>query len=656
MSIYLNPFYARASEQLRDPHQFVSTFGAGALDMLPVALFDRLVLLRSSPGAGKTSLMRLFSVENLEWARSRMKQTEPVHRQLLDLGAIDEHGPRLLGVFIDLDRDYRSLLDLPIDPDVGRRLFLRLLDVRVLVGALRSALSMRDRSFPEAIAEVVFEVPSGDSRVEALLERMGGPTGLGMLDYARETERKILGLLDALLSVDVDHIPDGHNELYSLAVLAEADLIVAGSRLEAQPLVMFDDGHRLERSQRDTLLSELRLRRTKVARWYAERFEALSDQELLADIGSEGRDVALVDLDSIARQGSADGRRFTRGRYDRVLTDIARRRAAPQLATYAQEHQEFLDLLDEDRDVAFAGSDASSAIIQTLESRVMSLAGDDERYGTWLSDARQLDGFDAAVRWRELEILILRDQDRQQDLFGSALTDDDIGVRSSSALREGAALAVSNEFGLPYYAGASMVVRLGSHNAHQFLNVCGDLFAEMLVDVSLGRPPRLSVARQHRVLYEASERLWESIPRTVPNGRDVQAIVREIVAISREENVKPRMPYPPGVTGTALLMGERSALLDPDYRKQAPGAERLFSALASAVAHNILNADLDYSVKNNRYMVLYLNRLLCPRFGLPLGFGGFKERRLHVMIGWMQKLPPHVTTPPATSEAERLAL
>ena len=116
------------------------------------------------------------------------------------------------------------------------------------------------------------------------------------------------------------------------------------------------------------------------------------------------------------------------------------------------------------------------------------------------------------------------------------------------------------------------------------------------------------------------------------------------------------MPYPPGVTGTALLMGERKLLLDEDYRMKTPGAERLFGALASAVAHNILNADLDYSVKNNRYMVLYVNRLLCPRFGLPLGFGGFKERRLQAMVGWIQKLPAHATRGRTGPPADRLAL
>jgi hypothetical protein len=652
VSIYVNPFYARASEQHLDAHQFVSTFGAGALDMLPAAAWDRLVLLRSSPGAGKTSLMRLFTPENLRWALDRMRQ-EPVHRQLIELGAIDADRPRKLGVLIDLDRDYRSLLDLPMPADASRRLFLRLLDVRILVGALRSALTLAGGSFPLDIDRVELVSSGGAARAGALVERVGGPTAAGILKYAQDTERAILRLLDALLAVDVDAIPEGHNELYALELLDGSRFEVDGEPLDVQPLLMFDDGHRLERKQRDVLLGELRRRRPRVARWYSERFEALSDQELLSDVGEEGRDIALVDLDAIARSGSTDGRRFVRGRYDRVLTDVARRRAAPLLATYAQERQEFLDLLDDNRDGSLPDP---SVVLPLLEERALAATAGDDRYKTWIEDAQSRSGFDAATRWRELEVLVLRDQNRQQDLFGEGLTDDDLADRSSSALREGAALAVASEFKLPYYFGASTVVRLGSHNADQFLNLCGDLFAEMLVDISLGRPPRLDVARQHRVLHRASERLWESIPRTVPNGRDVQVMVREIVTIAQEENSKPRMPYPPGITGTALLMSERQLLLDPSYRAKHPGADRLFAALASSVAYNILHADLDYSVKGSRYMVLYLNRLLCPRFGLPLGLGGFKERRLSEMVNWMQKLPAQGSRRRATDTAEQLAL
>jgi hypothetical protein len=34
-------------------------------------------------------------------------------------------------------------------------------------------------------------------------------------------------------------------------------------------------------------------------------------------------------------------------------------------------------------------------------------------------------------------------------------------------------------------------------------------------------------------------------------------------------------------------------------------------------------------------MVLYLNRLLCPHFGLPLGYGGFKEKKLKDLATWL---------------------
>lgn len=34
-------------------------------------------------------------------------------------------------------------------------------------------------------------------------------------------------------------------------------------------------------------------------------------------------------------------------------------------------------------------------------------------------------------------------------------------------------------------------------------------------------------------------------------------------------------------------------------------------------------------------MVIYLNRLLCPAFWLPLGRGGFREKKLDVMAKWM---------------------
>ena len=102
-----------------------------------------------------------------------------------------------------------------------------------------------------------------------------------------------------------------------------------------------------------------------------------------------------------------------------------------------------------------------------------------------------------------------------------------------------------------------------------------------------------------------------------------------------QETHRPTAPYAPGVTGTALSMADREQLLEPAVREKIPGADALFRALASAIANNILSSELNYSVKGGSFMVLYLNRLLCPRFGLTLNRGGFREKKLPEMASWM---------------------
>ena len=156
----------------------------------------------------------------------------------------------------------------------------------------------------------------------------------------------------------------------------------------------------------------------------------------------------------------------------------------------------------------------------------------------------------------------------------------------------------------------------------------------MLAEITLQRSPKVSARRQDLILRRASELYWREIPHRIPNGALVQRIIAGIVAIARSENSKPTFPYAPGVTGTALRMDERAMLLEARLRKRIPGADDLVTALGSAIAHNVISAELDRPVKGRRYMVLYLNRILCPRFGLPLGRGGFRERSLETMTRW----------------------
>jgi hypothetical protein len=636
MRSFANPFRSRASEQQRDQRSFLRTFGPGAIDMLPDTLWDRLVVLRSAPGGGKTSLMRLFTTDSLMLFQDRL-EFDDLGKKLEEVGGLDESEPAILGVLLNMERDYRALADVAGVQNAAR-LFFRLLGARIMVAVIRSALALRGRIFPDDASSfsLVIREDASDNLANEALQRLGGPVGDQILASCRETERAILAMLDSLMPIRFGEADVGHGDLYSLHLLSKAQLLVDGESVSQRLLIMFDDGNRLAREQRDALLQRLVERSLNVARWYAERYEALSPNEILAQLGTPGRDFELVELESVARGSSVDAQkhRFWPGRFERVLVDIANRRASVALARYADEDDSFFQLLEfDDEDYL---NDIEADVADVLRQRIEAGVGRNSRYRAWLEEARKLRGYQAALRYRELEILIARDSERKQrELFEFELRDADAQKMSNSAIREAAAVALANEFGIPYYAGTDLIPKLGSHNVEQFLFLCGDIFTDMLASITLQRKPRVSAWRQDRIVRRASEEFWRDIPRRVPHGREIQTFLNSVVEMARLENQKPRLPYPPGVTGTALSMSDRTRLLNDELRERIPGGNRLLQALSEGIGRNLIGAELDRSVKGGTYLVMYINRLLCPRFGLPLGRGGFREKRLEAMSEWM---------------------
>lgn len=636
MISYQNPFRYRASEQQRDLRAFLRSFGPAALSMLPEAVWDRLVVLRSAPGAGKTSLMRVFTAESTRAVIDDADTFRELAEALASTGAIGESSPKVLGAYINLERDYRSLIDISANDTVAQRLFFRLLDVRVMLAFVRAALVLSKRSYPDDAARIVVRPRSTDAAVEQAAKRLGGLDGASIYTACAAAEKKMLGMLDSLLPVEWEHEDGGHSDLYSLRLLSASDLLVDGELLDVRPLILFDDGHRLHPTQRGALLERLADRALDVARWYAERYEALSRQEILDQVGTEGRDLELVELESIARGVAAsDGRaRFSTEKFEKMLLDIANRRAFKSLSRSLEQEHDFSELLEFEDDELLL--DRGADVIKVLRERVAKLASGDARYTEWLQDAAKVSGYAATLRLRELEVLIRRDRDRNQvDMFSEALTVAESKERSSSAIREAAALALAQEHGLPYYAGIDLLPKLGSRNVEQFLALCGDLFAEMQAEMTLHRKPKVAAQRQDRIVHRASLRYWKEILRRVPDGHLVQQLVLAIVKMAEQDNLKPTVPYPPGVTGTALHMSDRERLLDPKVRESIPGADLLLAALSNAISFNIVSAELDRSVKHKQVMVIYLNRLLCPMFKLPLGRGGYREKKLELMAKWM---------------------
>jgi hypothetical protein len=321
------------------------------------------------------------------------------------------------------------------------------------------------------------------------------------------------------------------------------------------------------------------------------------------------------------------------------MLDVADKRARPALFDYADVEQSFRELVDIDSSELLQGRDEE--IIGSLRQRLEDLAAGHERYTQWLEAGIDQSGLDGAVFLRALAIVISKDLRRPQtQIFEYPLTLEELESQRSRVLQP-ARLFLAREFGLPFYCGAETLARLGSENMEQFLRLAGDAFEQVLAEITLRRlPPRLDAVAQDRLVRRASERYWRELPSRIPNGHLVRRLVSAIIQLSQADTFRETAPYAPGVTGTAMLMSDRERLLDPITRRAIPGAEDLFKALGAAIARNVLSVELDYSVKNQRVMVIYLNRLFCPRFQLPLGRGGFRERKLEAMAKWMTGEPP----------------
>ena len=108
-----NPFRLRASKRSVRDEQFVRLFAAGALDLLNDAdePWAGVVFLRSAPGGGKTTLLRLLTPGPLKkiFRMQDDQEVRPTRDALMKAGAITVDGLAILGVMIGFTNEYRDL-------------------------------------------------------------------------------------------------------------------------------------------------------------------------------------------------------------------------------------------------------------------------------------------------------------------------------------------------------------------------------------------------------------------------------------------------------------------------------------------------------------------------------------------------------------------
>ncbi|WP_454151504.1 ORC-CDC6 family AAA ATPase [Microbacterium lacticum] len=639
-----NPFRVRYTEQLRDSAAFLRTFGAEILDILPPPdqLWSKLLVLRSAPGAGKTSILRLITPDSLRATIDGAPANESL-RQLKDdltvLGALSQSGEiARLGIHVGVGRDYKSLVDLGPRGQASNKIFFKLLDARIMAKSLEAVLAAANLTYPTDIDRVSL-IPHPGSEGEAAREAarqiasVSGEirdlpiAGDDLLVSARNAERSVLRLLDSLIPVDWANI-QGHARLYSLQILSNSSFAIDGIQVEHAPVLLFDDVHELTAEQRERLYEELVDRNVRVARWVAERKEAVEDSELLTG-QTAGREYEIVLIEDALANGQRGGRT---ARVERFLSNIANTRSFAPLSSVSIA-KSFTELLADDLD-----DRAVTAAKELALERVERIVGEYPRFESWFGAIKERDEEPApiveAARWREYEILIRRQLARSsQTLFD--LEDDSVDFTDklgSFSTASAARLFLSKDTGLPYYFGPTMVAELSSRNVEQYLGLAGDLFDLMSTSVALRRGASLTASEQDARVRRTSRDLWDAIVRRVQYGEEVRRLLEIIANRAKEETYRSTAPYAPGVTGLAVPFNDLAVLNEATSAGGA--AARLGRALSSSVANNLIEISTEpVKTKGRFWAVLNLNRLLCPEYELPLQRGGWRETSIRQLAG-----------------------
>lgn len=619
-----NPFRLRASESIESDATFLRLFGPGMLDLLPAEnLWDKPQVFRSAPGGGKTSLLRLFTPTVLLTLHSsrRLDDVKELWGRMRELDLVDESAPKLLGVYLSCVRNYATLDDIELDNARRDRILFGLLNARITLAMLRASLQLAGLVYPDDLSKLTL---GPDLLPEAMPSLAKARDGRDIFEWAVNHETTVCDAIDGFGGLEAHTLP-GDDSLAALRLLRPNVLLVDGRPISARTLLMLDDLQQLTHRQRGRLLKTMAEQRTGVAVWLAERFEALSSDEMLESGTTEGRDYEREVL--IERFWRKYPRRF-----ESLVMNVANRRAAAAVDVEVNSLDGCLPSTLDGLDWA----DTFRSIGDTVRARVVAQARETVTFSEWIAHFDSVDSTprDRALNWRTLEILIAREQRKKQPAFDFPLSREVLAAKDDSQLRAASELFLATEFKLPYYFGSGRLATLASSNLEQFLRLAGDEFEEVIATRVMRKTPVLSPAKQDAVLRAASESVWAEVARRARFGDRVFSLLDSIARFSVDTTYQPNAPYEPGVTGIAISMRDREQLLRHGDSRQSPEWRAVLDVLAAALAQNFLEPILDYRVKGGSWMVLYLNRLLCVRDRLPLHYGGFKEKTLKDIHAW----------------------
>jgi hypothetical protein len=621
---YRNPFKIRATEKLESENNFLRMYSPYVLDELIEKnkhgkLWSNILFIRSSPGAGKTSILKIFEPSSLTTLANN--KSTPDYKEIIDylkkLDVIDVSGNvSLIGVYMSCARNYEVIEDLDISDGQKKSLFFALINARVILSSLRSIINLNNGV---ELTDLSLTASSFDY---SFLDIQFPISGEHLFEWAARIEKSVFNAIDSFLPIT--NSLQGHSELFAFSLMQPSNFVIKGKKTADKVLFMFDDAHKLSKAQRRFFLDYLTVKRADYNIWVAERLEALDEQR---NFGSyKDRDYDEINLEEIWQGASS--------KLKAIVGNIADKRASIS-SEDVTSFQAYLEDNIKESEYEDKLIKASSSAVQSINS----IAGFGHKFDNWVAyleeQSKFLTPLQFAVLSRQVEILVHRSVGKTQLSFEFPLTVEELKQKLGGEIQSTALYFLSIEYKIPFYYGFDDLVKLSSNNIEQFLSFAGELYESMLARKISDKPINIDAGEQEKILKRIADNKWKEQIRLLPHSERVMKFLQNLASFSQKETNKPNAPYAPGVSGFAIKEPVENKLIETGPWRDDSSYEPLISVLRTCLAYNLLEKRVTKQGKENQqWTVFYLNRWICLRFNLPFSYGGFRHRTPAELLKW----------------------
>lgn len=630
MRVDINPFFTRASDNFDAEEKFIKLFSLEVLSVFSEhPIWHAVNIIRSSPGGGKTTLLKIFTPKVLTAIRNAKNHDEhakSLFESLIELGAFDSKGNICIAsAFTSFSEQYTTLEYLDLKEDQKLKLFCSALNVRIVLSVLNAICLTKNLSYPASLTRLTFSIQDNIDTPSALREITNG---FELYTWATKEEEKLNEQLNTIYTIDPNSITGGES-FYSLSLLAPSNLIIDGEPIGLKVVAMLDDVQNLSTAQRNFLLQSLINKRPMVNTWVSERLKALTMDELLSEGSLAGRDNNIIVLENFW------AKRFVQ--FEKFAKSVANRRV--ELAF--ENKMDFASFLSTRMSPKYVS--VINDAIQKIEARIKNKHGFKSKYVPWIKAVDEIEenDYEKLIEWRSLEILIYRDTNKKQQTLGfEELDEESLELQNGNDVKVAAQLFLHEEFKIPFYYGISTICRLASSNIEQFLNIAGQLFDIIQTNgvkriINSNYDLALSPEKQEEVIKKIAIIRWKHLSTNVPLFDDVKKIMDAIGEFCYSETYVPNAWNSPGINGIAITMAQRNEIKDKILKDKNNPYYKLARCLTICISYNLIDYKLNYKCKGKEWMILYLNRIYCAKYQLPLNNGKFKEKTLKDLLGWM---------------------